>query len=180
MQKIIKLSFIVLLTALPMSSFAEEPQQGEIAQTSENENIQQEDETVNTDDISLDQKQLLGYLSNSISFETERNRLQNELEIAKLKSEIAKIEQTNAKSDEKINNNSYQEDEYSENTQEVKYEKPSSPQIVLYSEVAGVSKFGVLMDNKISFLDLNKEFKDNAGSRYIINKRNNRYVVSSR
>lgn len=177
MQKIIKVSLILTLAIFPLLSKADETQEV----TSEIENVQ-EDNKVDVEEISLDQEQLLDYLSNSISFEKEKNRLINELEIAKLKSEIAKIENENANSENKNSNRIYNEEVTYENVSETRVAKTENtkPKIIIFSEVAGVSKFGVLVDNRVRFLDLNKEFKDNLGKRYIINKRNNQYVISDR
>lgn len=177
MQKIIKVSLILTLAIFPLLSKADETQEV----TSEIENTQ-EDNKVDVEKISLDQEQLLGYLSDSISFEKEKNRLTNELEIAKLKSEIAKIENENANSENNNSNRIYNEEVTYENVSETRTVKTEStkPKIIIFSEVAGMSKFGVLVDNRVRFLDLNKEFKDTLGKRYIINKRNNQYVISDR
>lgn len=177
MQKIIKSLLILILTIFPILSKADNQQ--EI--TSEVESMQ-EDNTINKDEVSLNQEELLDYLSNSISFEKEKNRLINELEIAKLKSEISKIEKENANIENNNSNQVYNEDITYENNAEIRTVKSENkrPKIIIFSEVAGMSKFGVLIDNRVKFFDLNKEFKDNSGNRYIINKRNNNYVISNR
>lgn len=173
MQKINKSLFAMFLIFLSSNSFSEV----------QVENV--DDIVVNVEDDSFEQEDLLDYISENVEFEKKKNKLKNQLELEKLKSEILKLksDSNGVISDSGIDDSL----SYTENT--ITYQSSSvidgeskriPPKLILVSDVGGVSAFGVSVDGKIKFVKLNSEFKDISGNKYQVKKQNDKYIVSGK
>ena len=176
MQKINKILFVMLVIFSPSSSFSE----------GLTKNIESIDiDTVNVEDDSFDQEEFLDYISENIEFEKKKNKLQNQLELEKIKNAISKL-----KSDSDSKGTEYDVDDstsFSENN--IDYQstttisgesKKGIPKLILASDVGGVNAFGVSVDGKVKFVKLNSEFKDGFGNKYRVKKQNDKYIVSGK
>lgn len=169
MQKITKIFFLTLIISNSTLSTSEELSNAEL----------EEIYTANEDSqIALDQEQLLSYLDDSMEFETQKLKLKNQLEIEKLKSEIAKLKEESKDSAPRYDNENI--DSYDNNSYENEKSatnKITTPTLLLSSDVGGITTFGVSVNGKITFVRLNKEFKDNSGKKYYVRIQNGKYVI---
>lgn len=173
MQKITKTLFLTLMIFNSTLTASEELSNAEL----------EEIYTANEDNsegnqVSLDQEQLLTYLEDSMEFETQKLKLKNQLEIEKLKSEIAKLKDENKSSDSRFESESI--DYYDNNSYESEKnipQKETKPTLLLSSDVGGITTFGVSVNDKLTFVRLNKEFKDNSGKKYYVRSQNGKYVI---
>ena len=174
MQKINKILFVMLVIFSPSSSFSE----------GLTENIESIDsDMVNVEDDSFDQEEFLDYISENIEFEKKKNKLQNQLELEKIKNAISKLKSDSKGAESDVDDStSFSENniDYQSTTTISGESKKVIPKLILASDVGGVNAFGVSVDGKVKFVKLNSEFKDGFGNKYRVKKQNDKYIVSGK
>lgn len=134
-------------------------------------------ETKYTEEQSVDQDLLSEFLQKTVEYETEKRDLSNQLELEKIRFELAKVK-AEIRNTSGNSNDDYLYD-YNETQEPIKTIRIEKPKIILFSQIGGLNKFGIYSGGKTTFVSSNERFTDSSGKSYIVKKSGNRYILVS-
>jgi hypothetical protein len=161
---------LVVASSLPTLVYAEE--------------TQTENKPVEEPEPELVQQHVIKMMQDDFSFETQKRSLSNELELAKIRSQIDKLKQESNKQPEAgavtmIAPPMASPQPAVGNTPQVSAlaeVEMNKPKVLLVSQIAGVSRVAVEGDNGVKLVKLNESFAMN-GKKYVVSNGHNNTPV---